>query len=253
MSEWNSEQYIKFQTERTQPVEDLIAKLSITPKTVLDIGCGPGNSTERLKRHFKEADVLGVDASPNMLEKAKKTHPDLKFVYGHIPDDLQKFERFDLVFSNACLHWIPNHQTLFPAIMNKVNAGGVFAAQMPMVHTADFYRLLHRFLEQPRWKKLQHLCFFSDFTPEKTYDILSQISRKISVWETVYYHILDSHQAVLEWYKGSGLKPYLDALDIAEREVFLNELLSEVEKHFPLRADGSVILKMPRMFFQAYQ
>lgn len=253
MNKWNAEQYIKFQAERTQPVEDLIAKLSITPKTILDIGCGPGNSTECLKRHFKDADVIGVDASPKMLEKAQKNHPDLTFAYGCIPDDLRNFGQFDLIFSNACLHWIPNHQTLLPAIMHKVNTGGIFAAQMPMVHTADFYRLLHRFLEQPRWKKLKSLRFFSDFAPEKTYDILSRISRKVSVWETVYYHLLDSHQSVLEWYKGSGLKPYLDALDLTEQEAFLNELLSEIEKHFPLRADGSVILKMPRMFFQAYQ
>ncbi len=112
MSDWNSNQYIKFEKERTRPSLDLISRINTDAKTILDIGCGPGNSTARLFKHFPGADITGIDSSDNMLKKAYETYPKLKFLKCTVPDGLVSLGRFDLIFSNACLHWIPNHETL---------------------------------------------------------------------------------------------------------------------------------------------
>ena len=119
MTEWNSNQYIKFKNQRTQPSLDLINRISdITPKNILDIGCGPGNSTNALVSVFPNAQVTGIDSSEDMLTKARETYPNIHFEHGFVPDDLDKLpEEFDLIFSNACIHWIPNHHKLIKTFL----------------------------------------------------------------------------------------------------------------------------------------
>lgn len=145
MSDWNSNQYMKFGAERTQPSIDLVNRIADTkPKHILDIGCGPGNSTHRLAEQFPNADILGVDYSEDMLKKAQATYPELKFEQSRMPDDLDKLNgKFDLIFSNACIHWIPDHESLLPAIFDKLNDGGTLAVQIPYIQKAPFYRLLN--------------------------------------------------------------------------------------------------------------
>lgn len=249
MIEWNSEQYVIFEKERTRPSDDLLQRIEIIPKTVLDIGCGPGNSTARIKKRFADADVTGIDSSENMLEKAKSVHPNLRFRKCLVPDGLDEFSNFDLIFSNACLHWIPNHEVLLPAIMKKLSPGGVFAVQMPLTREAEFYKILDETVSCGKWAKLSDVHNFHNLTPEQTYDILSGVSSSIEMWTTVYYHILPTHRSIIDWYAGSGLRTYLDRLDSDEKEEFISDLLGEIIAKYPLQRDGSVILKMPRMFF----
>ena len=251
MSDWNSKQYMKFKDERTRPSEDLLSAVEILPDSVLDIGCGPGNSTEKLKEKFPGAEILGIDSSDDMLSKARAAHPEMKFEKVFVPGGLKKLGKFDLVFSNACLHWIPEHEVLLQAIMEHVNDGGIFAVQMPMTDKALFYKLLGEPVGKEKWKKLGGIKNFHALSPEETYDILARTASSVTMWETTYYHIVPSHMSVIEWYKGSGLRPYIDALSEDEKELFLNELLSMVEKNFPVRGDGNIILKMPRLFFTA--
>ena len=166
MSDWNSKQYIKFEKERTQPTIDLIHRIDIVPKTILDIGCGPGNSTIELKRAFPDAEVIGIDSSENMLETAKKKYPDIEFRKCFVPDELNQFGKYDLLFSNACLHWVPNHETLFPLLMESLNEGGVLAVQMPLVQYAPFYKSLDRLVEK-NWSKLKTSAIFIIDCPMK--------------------------------------------------------------------------------------
>ncbi len=116
MSDWNSTQYLKFKNERTQPAVDLAMRIKNNPKTIVDIGCGPGNSTSVLRDIFPYADILGIDNSPNMIEKAKAEHPDISF---RLCDALSLDGKYDLLFSNACLQWIPDHETLIPSLRAK--------------------------------------------------------------------------------------------------------------------------------------
>lgn len=253
MSDWNSNQYMKFGEERTQPSADLISRLdSISPNRILDLGCGPGNSTKKLAERFGEAEILGIDYSEDMLEKARATYPELKFEKSSVPDDLDKLGgKFDLVFSNACIHWIPDHRKLIPAFFDELSEGGTLAVQIPYIQEAPFYRLLNLLVDTREWKKLSVIHNFHNLFPEEYYDILSGLSRNFNIWETTYYHTVSSHDGVIEWYKGSGLRPYLDMLNDEEKPRFLADLSEIISENFPRRENGSIILKMPRIFFTA--
>lgn len=252
-SDWNSNQYMKFAAERTQPSKDLISRLSdLSPQKVLDIGCGPGNSTFALKARFPNSEIIGIDASDNMLEKARATYPDIRFEKCFVPDGLSMFDgKFDLIFSNACIHWIDNQKDLIKGIVGKLSDGGVLAVQIPYIQEAPFYKILDKTILNPRWQKLSTIKNFHNLRAEEYYDLLGELGCDFQIWETTYYHRVSSHYGVIEWYKGSGLRPYLDALDDDERDDFINELLENIKQYYPTQADGSVIHKMPRLFFTA--
>ena len=165
MFQWNSEQYTKFEKERTQPSIDLINRLDIQPKTVLDIGCGPGNSTNQLYERFPDANILGIDNSDNMLCKARNSYPQLRFVNCFIPDELDRLDSFDLIFSNACLHWIPEHSSLYGRLMSCLNEGGVLAVQMPLVQYAPFYKILNELVAEKNGKVCGVYKTFTIFSP----------------------------------------------------------------------------------------
>ena len=252
MADWNSNQYLKFEKERTQPSADLISRLSdINPSRVLDIGCGPGNSTNLLAKRFKNAEILGVDSSDNMLEKAKATYPDFSFKKCILPNDFDKIDgKFDLIFSNACIHWIKEQELLIKSAFDKLEVGGIFAVQIPFIQNAPFYKMLYKFIDE-KWQKLSSIRNFHNLLPEEYYDLLGGLSQDFSIWETTYYHTVSSSDGVIEWYKGSGLMPYLDKLNDDEKQEFLAELKVLCNQNYPERKNGNVILKMPRMFFIA--
>lgn len=253
MSDWNSTQYLKFKKERTQPSLDLISRLtSLDPKRVLDIGCGPGNSTFALKSRFPNADITGVDYSDDMLKKAKADHPDISFQKCNAPDGLYELDgKFDLIFSNACFQWIPRQYELFDAVFEKLKDGGTLAVQIPIVQTAPFYEMLEKVVKQGKWKKLADIRDFYNLSDTEYYDILCEKASSFDMWQTTYYHTVDGAKGVLSWYSGSGLRPYLDALADDEQAEFLTELEKNINSLYPVRANGKLILKMPRLFFTA--
>lgn len=253
MSEWNSEQYIKFKKERTQPSIDLINRIDIRPQSILDIGCGPGNSTNRLKLSFPNADIIGIDSSDNMLSEAISSYPELHFEKAAVPGCLDKLKAFDLIFSNACLHWVSDHEALLPALLKKLTPGGVLAVQMPLVQNAPFYKLLNELTAEYKWRTLSDISIFHNPSPEAAYDILSAHTSNITMWESTYYHVLPTAASVIDWYSGSGLRPYLERLSTDKREEFLSELLAKVNNAYSPQADNRVILKMPRLFYLAYR
>lgn len=251
MSDWNAKQYSIFERERSQAVCDLISRIEGTPRTILDIGCGPGSSTIRLAEKFPHSSIIGADSSDNMLTRARESYPELCFVKCDVPRELDSLDRAELIFSNACLHWIPEHDRLLPALMERVENGGQLAVQMPLTERAEFYQCLYRLTERGKWARLRDVHNFHNFSPENTYNVLAGCSDRVKMWETVYYHIMPSHEAIIEWYKGSGLRPYLERLTEDEGENLISELLEMLRNVIPVTADGTVILKMPRMFFIA--
>lgn len=252
MGNWNSNQYMKFGNERTQPSQDLISRLKINPKSILDIGCGPGNSTNALAERFCDAHIIGIDSSQNMLDSANAAYPRLDFRKCRIPDELDCIDgKFDLVFSNACIQWIPNHDRLLSALMNKLTEGGMLAVQIPMTQEAPFYKILTDTVVHGKWEKLKKVRDFYNLVPEQYYDLLCDISSSFDIWHTTYFHTVNGEDGVLDWYRGSGLRPYLDALDETERDEFLAVLRKRIEIQYPIRRNRKVILKMPRLFFTA--
>lgn len=247
---WDSQQYLKFAQERKQPCMDLIHRLPGDFSAILDLGCGPGNSTKALRDVYRHAYVVGFDADENMLERARADCPDLRFVRGFAPEDLDQLgERFDLVFSNACIHWIQDQERLIHTVHGLLREHGVFAAQLPLTEESPFYRLLYRLIRD-KWTSLGSVRNFYNLDPTGYYNALRPRFQSVQLWKTDYYHVVQK-EMVLEWYRGSGLRPYLALLSEEEQTRFLRDLQEEIDRTYPLLADGSVFLLMPRLFFVA--
>lgn len=254
MSDWNSTQYLKFKKERTQPAIDLAAKIEYeNPGRIIDIGCGPGNSTAVLKNKFPKAEILGVDSSQNMIDKARRDNPQITFKLLDISSEDWQLERdFDIAFSNACLQWVPDHKSLLPKIMGILKKGGLMAVQIPFNFKEPVHRIISELIKEEKWrKKITEPRIFYTLTAEDYYDILADISSDFQMWETIYCHRMRSCEDIAEWYKSTGLKPYLEALSESDKVIFLNDVLERLREHYPLRKNGEIIFRFPRLFFIA--
>ena len=254
MTDWSPNQYTKFINERTQPAIDLANKITISnPRKIIDIGCGPGNSTRVLADKFKDAYIVGADNSQNMLDKAKSQNHELKFMLFDASKDFTDIkERFDVVFSNACIQWIPNHRELIKNMMGILNDGGMLAVQTPMNYQEPIHLIIGELTESRKWKnKFANPRLFHNLTQGEYFDLLSEMTDDFSIWETVYCHRMPSHESIIEWYKGTGLRPYLNELSEHDAEEFEREVYNEVVKAYPIQSNGEIIFRFPRFFFTA--
>ncbi len=255
MLKWDAKQYLKFEAERTYPARDLVAKVALEEGCykALDIGCGPGNSTRMIKQRFPEAEVLGIDQSTEMIQAARAENPDLSFRVFDVTQDFTPLGAdYDLVFSNACLQWVPGHETLLPRLMELLRPGGVLAVQLPNNFKEPVHRIIESIASKAEWRaRFPERRVFYQLAPEQYFDLLSGISCDFSMWETVYYHRLPSYQAILEWYRGTGLRPYLACLAEEEQRTFEQEVLDGIRQAYPVRQNGEVIFRFPRLFFTA--
>ncbi len=254
MSDWDSNQYLKFKRERTQPAADLLSHVPLeAPVKILDIGCGPGNSTQVLAQRYPNAEIIGIDSSKNMIEAARKNCPQLEFRICDASSELETLGKdFDLVFSNACIQWIENHDRIIPYWMSVLKSGGAIAVQMPMNYDEPIQLLIQKVTGSDKWKSyFPNPRVFFNLTPEEYFDLLSRVSPDFSMWRTYYYHSMNSIQDILEWYRSTGLKPYLDVLPEDKKESFEQDIMEEIKTAYPARENGRVILRFPRFFFIA--
>lgn len=250
MSAWNPESYLQFQKQRTQPAIDLANRIrECNPKTVADIGCGPGNSTAILKSVFPHAEICGIDNSETMLSKARAARSDISFQFGSA-DNLTG--HYDLLFSNACLQWLPAHETLIPKLMSNLNENGTLAVQIPMSQQEPLFRIIRAVAAESEWDFSEvHFVQNEGLTPDRYHEILSSCAAGFDMWETVYYHIMPSHLSLIEWVRSTRLRPYLDVLNPTEQAEFENRILQKVQKAYPATKRGEVIFKFNRFFFTA--
>jgi trans-aconitate 2-methyltransferase len=250
--EWSARQYLKFEDERTRPPRDLLAQVPLeNPKRVVDLGCGPGNSTELLIERFPAADTIGVDSSPDMLRQARERLPRCAFVEGDLATWLPE-EHTDLLFGNAVFHWVPDHPKVLARLLQALPQGGVLAAQMPDNTTEPALMLMEKVAASGPWAAATARVARNDLpTPEAYYDLLRPLCRHIDIWHTNYNHLLENHAGVVEWFKGSGLRPFLAPLDAEMREQFTARYTEEIERAYSARYDGKVMLKFPRLFILA--
>ena len=250
MSNWNSDLYLKFKQQRTQPALDLVNRIrTLTPHKIVDLGCGPGNSTAVLGSAFPNAQIIGIDNSQNMIDKAKAEHPELSF---KLCDAHGLEGGYDLIFSNACLQWIPDHKELLPELMGKLNDGGTLAVQIPCNGNEPLYRIVSEVVADPKWGFQNTPSETNDvLSPEEYFNILSACSAAFDIWETVYYHALPSHQALIDWIKGTRLRPYLNALNEEQAALFEKEILDRAADAYAMMENGTVVLKFRRLFFAA--
>lgn len=254
---WNPGQYLRFEEERTQPCRDLAARISVpAPARVIDLGCGPGNSTAVLAKRWPAASLSGLDSSAEMLENARKGHPEMVWTQGDIAEWAASAPTaFDVVFSNAALQWVPDHAALFPRLMARVAKGGALAVQMPSRVESPAHRVTRELAESPRWCA-QFSGVADWFTHEAGfyYDAVAPHAASVELWETDYCHIMNGPEGILEWYRGTGLRPYFSALGSEEERVrFAGEYLDGIREAYPRRADGRVLFPFRRIFVVAYQ
>ncbi len=257
MADWQPGQYLKYRNERTQPAIDLVNRLSLVdPKRIIDIGCGPGNSTAILKERWPNAAVCGLDNSVNMLEKAKKEYANIDWLQMSVEEDLSALGKFDLIFTNAALQWMPAHEALLPSLYGMLCDNGVLAAQVPCVKHLPVYANIQSMIGTDRWARYFEYppVYPKHFPYAHYYDILCGLTDKIEIWQTDYIHILPNYDGIVEWYKGTGLRPFLDMLpNDALRADFCEEYRQQIAKTYPIERDGRVLLPFTRIFFIVYK
>jgi trans-aconitate 2-methyltransferase len=252
---WSAQQYVKFEDERTRPVRDLIARIPLgEARLAVDLGCGPGNSTALLAERFPGATVIGVDDSANMLDAARKRLPDTRFELEDIADWSRGEGKVDVILANAALQWLPDHGVLVAALLGRLAPGGALAVQMPHNLDEPAHRHMRAVALLDRWEgRLAAVARPADgqHEPDFYYDVLRGAGAKVDVWKTTYHHVMPDVAAVVEWFKGSALPPFLALLNADEQVDFLALYQEAIAPDYAPRADGSVLLPFPRLFFVA--
>jgi trans-aconitate 2-methyltransferase len=289
MAGWNPDQYLKFSDERTQPGRDLAARICVPQvRSVIDLGCGPGNSTRILAERWPDAQITALDSDASMINAAIESNPrgrwitgDIaKWAAGRLPSDAENSaepavssardgstenasagtsenELYDVVFSNAALQWLPDHATLYPQLFSHVAPGGALAVQIPSSQDRPAYRLLREMAASIGWRK----CFptgrvrtWHAHEWEFYYDLLAPSASRVDVWQTEYFHVMPGAETVVEWYSATGMRPYLAAItEDADREKFLAEYTEKIRAAYPRRPDGHILFPFLRIFLIAYR
>ena len=251
---WDPQQYQRFGKERSRPFFDLISQVpDDNVQTVADLGCGPGNLTQALSTRWPGATIWGVDNSPQMLEKAKQlpSTPKLHFIEADIAT-WQPDAPLDRIISNAALQWVPEHDTILPHLVSLLAPRGVLAVQMPYNFDEPAHRLLYELVKHDPWVASLNSWRERYFvkTPEWYVETLHQLGLTVDVWETIYQHILEGEDAVLEWMKGTALRPALTRLPNEQHEPFLVAYRDILRKAYPPGPYGT---RFPfrRLFFVA--
>jgi len=254
MTDWSAQQYLRFEDDRTRPSRDLLAQVPLLdPELVIDLGCGPGNSTALLVGRYPNARVIGLDSSPNMLQQARERLPQCSFVEADLatwaPDAAP-----DLLFANAVFQWVPDHPAVLRRLIQSLPAGGVLAVQMPDNTREPALALMSELAAKGPWAGAAGLdeAARGDLpSPESYYDLLQPVCARVDIWHVVYNHVMDGPEGIVEWFKGSGLRPFLAALDPVTRDEFLAAYLAQITRHYCKRQDGRVLLRFPRFFMVA--
>jgi len=225
---WSAKQYIAFEDERTRPVRDLLAALPpIDARSVIDLGCGPGNSTEVLAARYPEARVAGMDSSPDMIAAARRRLPQATFSVEDVQD----------------------------CKLGKLAPAGGLAVQMPDNLDGPAHRLMRKIAAEGPWA-----AKLADAAAARTplagidwyHELLRPLCAKLDFWRTTYYHSLSGGAAaIVEWFKGSGLRPFIEPLSDAERGAYLERYTAAIADAYPPLAGGSVLLPFPRVFMLA--
>lgn len=251
---WSAQQYLKFEDERTRPARDLLAQVPLERvMRGFDLGCGPGNSTELLTERYGVNVITGVDSDDDMLEEATLRLPNTEFVQADLsswtPDSPA-----DLLYANAVFQWLPNHIDILQRLMDHLTPGGVLAVQMP----DNLDEPTHLIMEETRlagpWKDRfegRHLRRQSLPAPADYINRLSSSSLRVDVWHSIYNHPMQDAAAIVEWVKGTGLRPYLAIAGADHKDAFLEDYQKRIDAAYPTLADGRRLLRFPRLFIVA--
>ena len=252
-SDWDTTLYLKFEAERTQPARDLLARVEVSARRIVDLGCGPGTSTRLLAERFPQAEIIGVDNSEPMLAEARRRLPEVHFELSNIANWRPR-QRPDLIFANAALQWLPDHEALFSRLMSYLAEDGALAVQMPDNRQEPSHALMRLVAADGPWadrlvpiaKTRAVIATHVDY-----YAWLRPLSAALDIWETTYVHPMAGVGAVVDWFRGSALRPFLNPLDVCEREQFIERYMRELAVAYGVEPNGSLLFLYPRLFILA--
>lgn len=252
MPTWSPEQYLKFAGERTRAARDLLAQVALKdPKLVYDLGCGPGNSTELLVEAYPQARVIGMDSSPEMLEQARKALPQVIFEQGDLSTWTPK-EQADLLYSNATFQWVPDHLRVLQKLLGGMKPGAALAVQMPDNRRQPSHVVMEEAGEGTSYAaKLKGKARGDMPTPADYYAALKPLCSAFDVFHITYNFALQGAAGIVEWVKGTGLRPFLEALTPDEQRDYLARYQKLIARAYPEQSDGKVLLHFPRIFIVA--
>ncbi|MGV8906286.1 MAG: methyltransferase domain-containing protein [Acetobacterium sp.] len=253
MNSLNTQIYEKFEANRIQPVKDLINRIDFEPKRIIDIGCGPGNSTIELRKRWPNAEIMGLDHSPSMIAMAKNeknVNNNIEWVISDETDNIEKLGMFDLIFSNAALQWMPKQAQVFQNFLRQLNEKGVMAIHIPM------------FVELPIPGRQSQINNRDDWVPDfhdfdhgyqhhsigYYYNALANFGL-LDFWQTNYYHIIPNYNVIIDMLSSTELCYYLEKISEIQKKLFINEQLEAILDCYGHQSDGSVLFPFKRLFF----
>lgn len=250
---WNANQYQKFKNERLQPTLDLIHRLpNFEYNKIIDIGCGSGMSTFPLENAYPNAEIVGVDMSAEMLEKAKEHESKIQWVQRDCSKSIEDLGKFDLVFSNAFLQWLDNQKKFLNDIANILNPNGILAMQVPNYDIMPIKKCTDKVLStyDETFKDLDQQLY-NTASLNEYYNILSASYNNIQIWQTDYGHIMNSYEDIINFISSTAIRPHLLRLNPQEQRIFKNKIIHEIEKEYSTCNDGKIIFPFKRIFFIA--
>lgn len=250
MPSWDPAQYLMFGDLRTRAAEDLVARVPLeSPGVVMDVGCGPGNSTKLLVSRWPKAEVVGIDSSPEMVHRARAAVPRATFIEADVRF-WQSPRTVDLLFSNATLHWVDDHPSILARLVSWLNPDGALAVQMPANFDQPSHVLMRRLANSDPWRRLlgNVLRPAPVATAADYYRLLASPGRAIDIWTTEYLQVLSGEDPVVHWVSGSALRPLLDLLEDVEAARFLDEYRQAMREAYPPEPDGTTLFPFRRLF-----
>jgi trans-aconitate 2-methyltransferase len=250
---WDANLFLRFEAERARPARDLVARIESSPRIAVDLGCGPGSSTRLLAERFPDARVVGIDSSARMLAEARRRLPGVEFEQVDITQ-WRPEQPPDLIFANGALEWVPDHEALFPRLIAQLSEGGTLAVQMPDTTQEPTHALMRLIAADGPWsdrlvpiaKTRAVIAPYTDY-----YNWLRPHAASLDIWQTTYVHPLASVDAVVDWFRGSALRPFLAPLSPDEQDEFLGRYRRELAESYGVEMDGRVLFLYPGLFILA--
>jgi trans-aconitate 2-methyltransferase len=251
---WEPQTYLTYAGIRFRAGLDLIARIPKAEyKTIYDLGCGTGHLTHLLANSFPGAHVTGVDSSAEMLAEAHREFPSISWLQADICS-WRPAVAPDLIYSNAALHWVPDHEHLFPSLLRMLHLGGVLAAQMPRHFESPAHLELRDLVRQPEWRgRVESLLLATVPSPEAYWEWLSPHACEVDIWETIYLQVLNGKDPVVNFMRGTALRPFLTRLSKEEGARFLEDFARRMAKAYPAQPDGKTLFPFRRLFLVAHR
>jgi trans-aconitate 2-methyltransferase len=248
---WDPERYLAYADERGRPFVELVARIGVTdPRRVVDLGCGPGNLTALLKERWPQADVAGVDSSPEMVAAASASSAAVDFSVGDVRT-WAPADPVDVLVSNATLQWVSGHLDLLPRLVGHVAPGGWLAFQVPGNFDEPSHTIRRDLAAEPEYAAFTAGVATPDAFDAATYlERLAGLGCAVDAWETTYLHVLAGEDPVFTWVSGTGARPTLQALPDDLRPAFEAEFRRRLRAAYPPGPAG-VVLPFRRVFVVA--